>query len=112
MSIVTAEQAKKHLRVDTDADDDLIQLYLNAAEDQASQFMNRKFYETQADIDNAGVDAGDRPIVINDSIRAAILLTVGHLYSNREENITGTIVAELKMGVQHLLTPYRIKMGV
>lgn len=112
MSIVTLDQVKKHLHVDHDCEDDLITLYLNAAEDQAAKFMNRKVYASQDAIAAAGDAAGDRPIVMNDSIRAAVLLTVGHLYANREENVTGTIVSELKTGVQSLLMPYRISMGV
>lgn len=38
----------------------------------------------------------------------AMLLLIGHLYENREENVAGTIVSELKLGIPHLLSPYRI----
>lgn len=39
-------------------------------------------------------------------IVSAILLTVAHLDQNREAVITGTIVAELPLGVNALLSPY------
>ena len=53
-----------------------------------------------------------RGIVITDTITAAVLLTLGHLYANREENMAGVSLAALPMGVQALLTPDRIGMGV
>lgn len=40
-------------------------------------------------------------------IKQAMLLTVGHLYENRETVITGTISTELPMTTEALLHPYR-----
>lgn len=40
-------------------------------------------------------------------IRQAILLTVGHLYANRESVVVGTITAEVPQTAQVLLFPYR-----
>jgi len=54
----------------------------------------------------AGYVPGTLPV----PIVQAMLLTIGHLFENREENVAGTIVSELKLGVQHLLSPYRIGM--
>lgn len=42
------------------------------------------------------------------AIKAAMLLIVGHLFENREEAVTGTIIAELPFGVPALLAPYRV----
>lgn len=49
-------------------------------------------------------------IVINDAIKAAVLLMVGHLYANREAvTVTnGQNASELPMGVAHLLNPYAL----
>lgn len=44
-------------------------------------------------------------------IYQAILLTIGHLYENREDS-TALNLSELPMGSRYLLTPYRIWMGV
>ncbi|AIN57970.1 MULTISPECIES: head-tail connector protein [Pseudomonas] len=51
-------------------------------------------------------------MVINPAIQAACLLKLGHLFANREEVVTGTIATELPLSSQHLLMPYRIRMGV
>jgi len=51
-------------------------------------------------------------MVLPDDVRAAILLQLDHLFENRSENVTGTIVSELKTGVQSLLWPYRVRIGV
>ncbi|MBA1195739.1 phage gp6-like head-tail connector protein [Pseudomonas plecoglossicida] len=51
-------------------------------------------------------------MVLNPSIQAACLLKLGHLFANREEVVTGTISTELPLASQHLLMPYRIRMGV
>jgi len=53
-----------------------------------------------------------RGIVADYDVVAAILLILGHLFANREENVTGTTVDELKMGARSLLAPYRIGLGV
>lgn len=51
-------------------------------------------------------------MVINSAVQAAILLTLGHLYANREEVVIGASVAQLPQGARQLLQPYRIGLGV
>lgn len=51
-------------------------------------------------------------MVCNDLVRAAMLLTIGHLYANREEVVTGPAPTQLPMGSRILLAPYRKGMGV
>lgn len=41
-------------------------------------------------------------------VEIAILLMIGHWYENRESVVIGTIAAEVPMGVDMLLAPYRI----
>lgn len=50
-----------------------------------------------------GANASDVPA----AIRQAILLMVSSWYENRETTVIGTIVADLPMGSQALLAPYR-----
>ena len=47
-------------------------------------------------------------IVVNDQIKAAVLLIVGHLYANREDVVVGAAVSALPNGADHLLQPYKV----
>lgn len=47
-------------------------------------------------------------IVVNDQIKAAVLLTVGHLYANREDVVAGASVAALPNGADYLLQPFKV----
>ena len=108
MSILELALAKQHLRVDTDAEDALIQIDLNAAERSAASFCNRTFYadDTTMGADTDGLVLPDEPAVM-----AAVLLTVGHLYENRS-SVDTVQKQELPLGVASLLQPYRINIGV
>jgi len=50
-------------------------------------------------------------IVVDDVVKAAILLMLGHLYSNRQEVQAGAAV-QIPMGVHSLLYPFRVGLGV
>lgn len=111
--LVPLDRAREHLRVDAGAEGDLITLYLQAAEQSAVDYLNRRVFLNQGDLDAAvaAETAGDFPIVVNAAIQAAILLILGHLYANREEVITGTIATEIPKGSRSLLWPHRINPG-
>jgi len=51
-----------------------------------------------------GASASDIPA----PIIQAIYIIVGRYYENRQDVVTGTIVSELPLMVNHLLTPYRL----
>ncbi|ANN78913.1 head-tail connector protein [Bordetella flabilis] len=113
MALVTLEQAVAHLRTDSTED---ISIYLGAAEIAAMEFLNRRVYEDEPAMAAAVLagKAGEDPMVVNDMIKAAILLLLGHLYRNREDVISGQTAAavQLPMGSRALLQPYRIGMGI
>lgn len=113
MSLITLNEAKLHLRVDHDYDDSDIQLKLDAAEEQAINFLERKVYATADDLNSAIMlnKAGERPMLINSSFKAAVLLLLGHLYENREEGSNDN-TSNVKYGFERLLSPYRINIGV
>ncbi|WP_313818728.1 head-tail connector protein [Cupriavidus sp.] len=114
MTILALDMVKSHLRVTWPNEDQLIGLYLAAAEGSAASFLNRKVYPDQDALEAAVLaeTAGDDPMVVNPEIQAAVLLTVGHLYMNREDTIVGATVAELPRGALDLLQPYRVGLGV
>ena len=47
-------------------------------------------------------------IVVNDQIKAAVLLIVGHLYANREDVVVGASVSALPNGADYLLQPFKV----
>jgi uncharacterized phiE125 gp8 family phage protein len=51
------------------------------------------------------------PYPLPKPIRQAMLLTIGHLYENRESVVAGQMI-EMPLGMTALLTPYRISMGM
>lgn len=159
MPLIDLLTAKAHLRVDADYPDEQVQLYLNAAEMAAAQFMNRRVFADQDELDTAvaavpaallaaGVAYDDAQlladdiedcvarcaareyaesvyrqartaaletrcgIVVNDLIKAGILLILGHLHEQREDSVVGASVAELPMGSRYLLQPFRVSIGV
>jgi uncharacterized phiE125 gp8 family phage protein len=63
---------------------------------------------------SAGHTDGDspNPYPLPKAIRAAMLLMLGHLYENREAVAYANQVVTLPLGAIHLMTPYRIKMGM
>lgn len=111
MRIVTADQVRAHVRIgstDTQAD-----IYAEAAEQAAQDFLNRQVYPDTNALAAAVLDgtAGDDPIVANPAIVAAVLLITGHLFNHRE-TVADAAVAELPMGAHALLWPHRVKLGV
>lgn len=113
MPVISMSIARHHLR-DPDDDDQYLELLVEAAEGQAMEYLNRRFYVDQQALDEAVAagDAGDSPMVCNKPIKAACLLILGHLYANREDVVIGTIATELPKGSVALLTPHRIGWGV
>lgn len=50
-------------------------------------------------------------LVVDDQLRAGILLTLGHLFENRSSVEVGATVKEIPMGAQYVLWPFR-QLGV
>lgn len=114
MELITIEQARAHCRTDSD-DDTTLELYGSASEGAAQQFLNRRVFPDADSMAAAVLDGtgGIDPILVNDSIRAAVLLMLGHLYRTRED-VQGSDGATMQvpMGAHSLLWPYRIGLGV
>lgn len=104
--MISLDVAKSHLRVDFDDEDNLIELYLKAAIEYAEGFIDRSIITSEED------RAHESDIVVNNAIKSAILLILGHLYANREEESIDKATSPLQLGAKSLLLPYRIKMGV
>jgi hypothetical protein len=109
MTILTTEQAIEHCRADPVADASMMALYLGAAEEVAQDYLGRKVYASQEDLDVAQDETG---MVANFAFRAAALLICGHLFLNRENVATGVTVQALPMGAHDLLRPHRRSFGL
>ncbi len=111
MNLVPIDTARAHLRIDAGDEDELVTLYLAAAQASAAEHLNRNVYATQAALDAAVEPPEALPMVVNAAIQAAILLILGHLYANREEVMPGT-ATKVPFGAHALLQPYRVGLGV
>ena len=114
--IISLAQALGHLREDEGAADDMVRLYANAATQHAMDYLGRQVFASEDEMKSAveSGTAGDAPMVANDAVRAAILLTLGKLYAYREDAVAGvsSSVIELPGGAKALLFPYRVGLGV
>lgn len=100
---------KKHLRVDHDEEDDLIEHMMDSAKSQCLAYLNRSVFETQAELD-AAIAAGDKlkhPIVLQPHHIQAILVLVAEFYRSRESSDEWK--GGLPMGVRSLLWADRIR---
>lgn len=96
-------QIKLHLRVDHDADDDLIKIYLDAAFDYVEHYCDGKLV-----VEITPIVEGENPpreIIFTAGIWQAMLLLIGHYYSNREA--VGQSQIEIPLGVESLLYRHR-----
>lgn len=86
---------KMHLRVDGDEEDALIGGYLEAAKAHVEQHCDRKLVEADpVELDEMGLTR---------DVEQAILLLVGHWYSNREAVVVGGAPSAVPLAVERLL---------
>lgn len=114
MALIEIGLAKRHLRVRTDVDNDLIAFYLMAAQAAAEAFLGARLCITE-DARAQMVAAGASPegvLVAGADVKAAVLLTLGSLYEQREDLVIGQSVAKLPRGAEALLWPHRVDVGV
>ncbi|KOR46428.1 hypothetical protein ADT27_10235 [Xanthomonas oryzae] len=114
--MITLAMVQRHLQAELYEDDEMdyvMQQLLPAARESAELFINRKLYDTPADMltdQEAGVDPGDQQLITR-TIEQAILLTLGEWYANREQawfKGSGLVTSS----AQNLLHPYRKFAGV
>lgn len=98
---------KEHCRLEPDfcADDTLIGVYMGAAKKHVERSTRRTLYARASD---PGYDDDDDRLLLDDDIRTAMLLCIGHWYANREAATVGASAATVPLAVESLLQPYRI----
>jgi len=100
MSVITLSEAKSFLDVIHSADDEKLQLLIEAAEDEAKQYLNRNNLD-EWDSNNQGID------LVPGSVLLGILLLLQSNYQATPEEMQ-----ELRKVAEIKLTPYRLEMGV
>lgn len=97
MMYVTLERGKQHLNMDHDLDDVLITAYIGAASGAVKNYLkSASAYEVERDSnDDPILDSSGYPTYVVDSsgdkivryeVQAAVLLMLGFLYKDRDEN--------------------------
>lgn len=97
MMYVTLERGKQHLNMDHDQDDVLITAYIGAASGAVKNYLKSASpYEVERDSnDDPILDSSGDPVYVVDSsgdkivryeVQAAVLLMLGFLYKDRDEN--------------------------
>lgn len=97
MMYVTLERGKQHLNMDHDLDDALITAYIGAASGAVKNYLKSASpYEVERDSNDDPIldSSGDPTYVVDSSedkvvkyeVQAAVLLMLGFLYKDRDEN--------------------------
>jgi len=105
--VLDLDVVKNHCRVEPDftLDDSLFQIYTGSAKRHVEKWTRRTLYILNTD---PGYDTDENRLLLDDDIRAAMLLLIGHWYANRESVVVGQTALKLPLAVESLLQPYRI----
>ena len=98
--LISLEEAKKHLRVEHNADDEYILNLIIAAQDWAESFLNLKFLESETQEENNDTE---NYLEVKEVHKMAMLLVIGSWYENRE-NVSEKYVPYVACS---LLWPFR-----
>ena len=85
MALITLEEAKEYLRVDTDADDALIGSLLLSAGRLCADVARLSDQEWTAVDADAAQDDSAEIVCLRASLRVAVYFTLAYLYEHREE---------------------------
>lgn len=89
-----------HIDSDDDAEDVMLELYLNASLKHAEKIVNRHLY------DDAVPEDDPDGLVIDDDVKLALMLLVSHWYENREP-VSHDSVNTIPFGVEAILKQHR-----
>lgn len=108
MSVITLALAKKYLNVIHSADDDTLQQLLDAAEDEALQFLDRDDFSGLINCDWASSESSSSEVAALPAsvVMAVLLLLQANYQAAPQDQQHLRDVAEIK------LMPYRCNLGV
>ena len=88
--VLTVDEAKQHLRIEYDEEDELIEKLIQQAQAAAEDFCRVSFED----------DTAPEPV------RLAVMLMVSHYYENRD-NPDRAVYGTMRIAFENLLYPYR-----
>lgn len=92
MTVITLDDAKRHLNVTDTADDTLIEAKIEAAEAWVSRWLTIPLSEMTT---------------VPADLKQAVLMVVGHFYENREASLIGISAEEVPFGVRDIIDQHR-----
>ncbi len=114
MSVVTVEEVRLHLRQTQTADDNLLQLLIDGAEDEAKQYLDRDELPRRDDAcvceceSDSSLDPASNASDLAPVVRSAIFLMVQAMY----DGLTGDEMEQVRVVAFSMLRPYRCRWGV
>ncbi|WP_145502061.1 head-tail connector protein [Yersinia similis] len=104
--MLTLDQVKHHCNIEPEftEDDAWLEARIKAGERFVENYTRRKLYAKTSDEGYSEEDG----LLYAEDIDTAILLLIGHWYTNREAVLVGTISKQLELTVESLLQPHRI----
>ncbi len=105
--VLDLDVVKNHCRVEPEftLDDSLFKIYIGSAKRYVETWTRRTLYLLNTD---PGFDTDENRLLLDDDIRSAMLLLIGHWYANREAVNIGNITSSIPFAVESLLQPHRI----
>lgn len=118
MMLVSLRQARDHLRIDTEDDENDLELKIKASSLAVINYLGLETAEKYIDFDSFGdveFDSNSDPEGVPEPIQSAVLLILGDLYADRDgrdfiEGGTSERLGQiiLPRTVHFLLDPYRV----
>ncbi|HDL8117429.1 TPA: phage gp6-like head-tail connector protein [Yersinia enterocolitica] len=100
------DKVKHHCNIEPEftEDDAWLEARIKAGERFVENYTRRKLYAEASDEGYSEEDG----LLYEEDIDTAILLLIGHWYTNREATVIGVTSKQLEFTVDSLLQPYRI----
>ena len=116
MSAVTVEEIRAFLRIIHTDDDDMLQVLIDAAEDEAKRFVNRSELPTlpldYPPLYNSSSSEIPEPIPSSeDPIAPSVRVAIYFLVQSKYEGTKPEDVMRIRQNAETLLFPYRTELG-
>lgn len=105
MSVISLTLVKQYLDVIHGADDAKLQMLLDAAEDEAAQYMNRPLVDVVVEVEDGEVQAAEA--MVPPSVVLGVMLLLQAAYQATPDD-----AEKLRRAAEVKLNPYRVGWGV